>query len=253
MNRTIEEPYRSLNQFWAPAEKNFLAREREARHAADRGEEADLLSIRVATYEELARGIARIREAMTRFRDVMATTAKSIPRDEFREVQKFYYSLLRIAQALGRGACELTGNAELAQEWIGALMRTPEFKAFGRISDRFRQQTPKYCAKKKEYDATRNALPEVRALRQSQDAKERINRNARIRYHVRLLRRLVAKVQRQVDRGADQSVIDVARKELTRRHALIQELRGRREQGDDRAASSARVVNDFLADLRRVA
>lgn len=253
MNRTIEEPYRSLNQFWAPAEKNFLSREREARRAAEPGEEANLPAIRVATHEELARGMARIREAMTRFREVMGATPKSIQRDQFREVQKFYYSLLRIAQALGRGAYELTGDADLARGWIGALMRTPEFKAFGRISDRFRQQTPKYRAKKKDYDQTRNALPEVRALRQSEDAKERINRNARIRYHVRQLRRLMAQVNRQIARGASEQVVDAARTEMTRRYTTIQELRGLPERVEDRHADCERKVDEFVSTLRRVA
>jgi hypothetical protein len=253
VNPTVEEPYRSFNAFWTPAEKNFLARERQSGHAADRGEDVDLPSVRVATPAALELGIARVREAMVKFRSVMRATTRAVPREEFREVQKFYYSLLRLAQALGRGAYELTGDADLARGWIGALMRTPEFKAFGRISDRFRQQTPTYRKKKRAYDAVRNADPDVRALRTTAEAKERINHNARIRYHLRRLRDLVARTRRQVDRGGDELALRAAQVEVARLYTRIDELRRPAASEIERRATCTNAVDEFFSDLRRVA
>lgn len=193
----------SLDAFWTPSERIFLAKVALGR----RGGHGVVVAPSLLGYskEELKERSARVAEAIEFFRAAMKEVRRDVGRDDFKRIQILYYRIRNYVEAIHAANLRQTGEGGYRDRKLTTLYETPEWRAFARISDRFRQATPKYRRRKRTYDADRNARADVKAARQAPEARAKIAFNERRRYHGRKLHALAENVQTKIARGDDEA------------------------------------------------
>lgn len=194
----------SLDAFWTPTERIFLAKVASGR----RDESGVAPTLRGRSREELKESSARIADAVEFFRTVMRDVRDDVPLDAFKRVQILYYRIRNYVDAVHAANVEQTGEDGYRQRKLATLYETAEWRAFARISDRFRQATPKYRRRKRSYDAERNAREDVRAARRTPEAKKRTAYLERRRYNRRKLLALADELRAKVARGDDEAACE---------------------------------------------
>jgi hypothetical protein len=236
----------SLDAFWAPSERIFLAKAALGRRGGHGAAVAP--SLHGHSREELKERSTRIAEAIEFFRTAMKEVRQDIARDDFKRIQILYYRIRNYVEALHAANLELTGDNGYRQRKLATLYETPEWRAFARISDRFRQGTPKYRRRKRAYDAERNACEDVRSARQTPEARARIAFNERRRYHGRKLHALAERLRRELDAGADAAGCE--RELRVACETFLARFEPERTEAD-RAAMCERWVQRALGDADR--
>lgn len=192
-----------LDAFWTPSERIFLAKVARER----RGGHGVVVAPSLLGYskEELKERSARVAEAIEFFRAAMKEVRRDVGRDDFKRIQILYYRIRNYVEAIHAANLKQTGEGGYRDRKLATLYETPEWRAFARISDRFRQATPKYRRRKRAYDAARNARADVRATRQTPEARARIAFTERRRYHGRKLHALAEELKSKIARGDDEA------------------------------------------------